>query len=344
MYRAINARDGASIIILDPQWAGAIDYLRALDAQDVLVCQRCRQPMRVRAGMVKRWHFAHKHLLNCPYGHESPALLEARAVLYEWLVEKFGDRVTIEKTIDDLDFSHPIDCWVETTLGSIAYWIIDAAIKPDARDSLLQGFGQLNVAVNWVFTASMLREDENAPGNVHLTTTERGFMHRTTYDQVVHSGVEGKSLHYLDAGARVLMTYRGLHLIHPPQLFRGRKESHELAAVQLLPKTGELVHPGEQERLDQYRQELPELEKRRQEQAASAQRLRQRWLSGKDQAETAIPGQSVRRGGMDRVHESAVYQIEAICEFCGEKTSDWWYLDPKTHLCKCRACYHLGKY
>lgn len=343
MYKAINARDGASIVILDPQWAGAIDYLRALDAQDVLVCQRCRQPMRVRAGVVRRWHFAHKHLLNCPYGYESPALLEARAVLYEWLVGKLGDQVSIEKILDDLDFSHPIDCWVETPSGSIAYWIIDAAIKPDARDSLLQGFGQLKVTVNWVFTASMLREDEAAPGNVHLTTTEREFMHRTVYDQAVH-GDWGKSLHYLDADARALITYRGLQLIHPPQLFRGRKESHELAAVQLLPKTGELVHPGEQERLDQFLQEQPELEKRRQEQVASAQRLRQRWLSGTGQAETAIPGRAARREDMDRVQESAVYQVEAICEFCGEKTSDWWYLDPKTHLCKCRACYHLGKY
>ena len=38
---------------------------------------------QVRAGEIKRWHFAHKHLQDCPLQHESPQILQARALLYQ---------------------------------------------------------------------------------------------------------------------------------------------------------------------------------------------------------------------------------------------------------------------
>ena len=113
MYKAINIQDGTDIVILDSRWKDAVDSLRSLDRQGVLLCQGCKQPLRLRAGEVRRWHFAHKHLANCSYGHESPELLNARAVLYEWLVTKFGEKVTIEKKVDGGHFSRPVDCWVE---------------------------------------------------------------------------------------------------------------------------------------------------------------------------------------------------------------------------------------
>jgi len=339
MYKAINIQDGTSITILDPRWVSAINYLRGLDAQDLLVCQRCKQPMRIRAGEVRRWHFAHKHLLNCPYGQESLALLDARAVLYEWLVSKFGDQVTIEKHVNAAEFERPIDCWVEQGTNSVAYWIMDKAIRPDDRESLRAGFGRLKATVNWLFAASMLRPDESQAESIHLTTTEREFMQHTVYDEVVSGELEGKSLHYLDSDQRTLTTFRGLRLIHSPQLFKGHKLSHAIAEILVAPEKGEFVHPGEHEQWQEYRRQQAELEKKHREAEKSLESVprtrpavRPGWrelVEGKPQASDQ-PAQSI-------------YQIEGVCEFCGKRTTDLWYYDGKTRLGKCRTCLAEGK-
>ncbi len=117
----MNGQDGQELLLLDSHWEHDIESLRALDQHDLLVCQGCKQPVRVRAGEIRRWHFAHKQLLTCTYGRESPALLTARAVLYDWLVSKFGEKVTVEKKVDDNSCSRPVDCWVERDTGAFAY-------------------------------------------------------------------------------------------------------------------------------------------------------------------------------------------------------------------------------
>ena len=110
MYKARHRPSGDDIIILDPRWMAQLDHLRVLDKQDALVCPGCEQPVRVRAGKIKRWHFAHTHPETCPFRRQSPELLKTRAVLYAWLVGKFGERaVTLEKIAADVHFPRPID-------------------------------------------------------------------------------------------------------------------------------------------------------------------------------------------------------------------------------------------
>src|SRR5512145_1200795 len=93
MYKAVFLQTGEEIIILHPYWRKRIEQLRVMDRADLLVCQGCRQPLRVKAGEMKRAHFAHKHLKACSYGSESPEILNARAVLYEWLLKEFDPEV-----------------------------------------------------------------------------------------------------------------------------------------------------------------------------------------------------------------------------------------------------------
>src|SRR3972149_2366896 len=133
MFKALINPSGEEIVILEPRWRRQLDTLRLLDIQDDLVCQGCLQPVRVRAGGVKRWHFAHKHLHNCPYEFESPILLQSRAVLYEWLLARRGeDGVTLEKKTS---LPRPVDCWVRGADGDIGYWIIDSRMPPVERQS-----------------------------------------------------------------------------------------------------------------------------------------------------------------------------------------------------------------
>jgi hypothetical protein len=369
MYKAVNIQDGQELNLLDSRWEQGIEALRALDQHDLLVCQGCKQAVRVRAGEIRRWHFAHKELLTCAYGRESPALLQARAVLYAWLVTKFGDKVTVEKQVDDPAFSRPVDCWVEGTTGVIAYWIVEAAAPPPTRAALREGFRRLGVVVKWVFLAPLLHVDEERPTWVHLTTTEREFMHHSVYDDLVNPGLpDGHSLHYLDVEQRMLTTLRGLHLVHPPHVFAGQQQHHTLAVIQVAPKTGEFVHPGEYDRLKRYHQAQAQVEKRRREAAEarthSCEQLRatateqqcaeEGWplLSTvtapaphtQSPGEARAPEPTQDRAGGNAGAAGWAVQAEAECVFCGVLTSEWWYFDPLTNQCKCRACYRQGKY
>ena len=150
MYQVIHQPSGQEINILAVLWARQIDYLRSLDKKDALVCPACEQPVRVRAGKFKRHHFAHKHLENCPFQKESPELLQARAVLYHWLTEKFGtEAVSIEKQIPAPIYSAPwIVGWilVKLTVG-IGFLIGDCpqlngkSFRPVLRKTIYQCSG-----------------------------------------------------------------------------------------------------------------------------------------------------------------------------------------------------------
>ncbi len=188
MYKAVHIQTGEEIIILNPSWKKRIEELRALDHADLLVCQGCRQPLRVKAGEVKRTHFAHKHLKACSYGSESVEILNARAVLYEWLLQEFppgasGEArlspVSVEKMVEGVDLPRPIDGWVEASSGAIAYWIIEAGIKLEARMAILAAFERFGVQVHFLFLQGMLNEKKEELHSLLLTPTERAFLQAT---------------------------------------------------------------------------------------------------------------------------------------------------------------------
>lgn len=328
MYKCLNKFSGVEIIILDPEWRVQVKQLRVLDKQNILVCPGCRQPVRVRTGLVKRWHFAHKHLLNCPFENESPALLKSRAVLYDWLVMKFGhESVEIEKKVTDPRFPRPIDCWVKTKTSPITYWIFDRRMPPTEREDLILALVQLNTQVNFIFTSEMLRQDESDPSHIHTTTTEREFMVETDFD-LSYQGeflAPGKTIHYLNPDLEILVTLRGLRLFHSPQLYAGHLLSHPLSEVKVALQTGDFVHPGEQEILQQAQQEKQAMERRR-------QRANEAFIT------------RVRED--DELLKKAKSRATELptCIFCGKKTEEYWYLNQADNTCKCRDCYQKGRY
>lgn len=349
MFKAVDKQTDQEIIILSSRWANRLGQLRVLDRQDNLVCQHCRQPVRVRAGQIRRRHFAHKHLQNCPLQSESPEILAARAILYEWLDKKFGDAVTLEKQLgSDLDLPRPVDCWVETEYGIFVYWIIEVQIKPAHREGLQHALAQSEATVHWVFLSKMLREDKQQPDQVHLTTTEREFMVRTKYDQIDQDFRSnfGCSLHYLDPAGERLTTFRNLHLVHRPQVYAGHKEDHSLAEVLVSPRNGEFVHPGEYERLQAWKAEKAKAELEIEEQKQIAYSPKKDWPE---------PGQEYGEGGQslsDRAKLANLvqpgtyspgpvptYPKEAICELCGNVVTKWYVFNNVTKTCKCMDCY-----
>ncbi len=343
MYKALYLPAKEEIVILDAQWRGHIPFLRSLDQKDALICQGCLQPVRVRAGQFKRWHFAHKHLQNCPYEVESPALLAARAALYELLTRLCPPgSVAIEKRTEGAP--RPFDCWVEMERSSFADWIISVRLSPEARQELQQASASLSAQVHWIFTGDMLRIDKLDGEAVHLTTTEREFMQPTAYDEDFrrHTTISGKTLHYLDTLQGSLITFRALQLQHAPQLYKGRPLRHLLSEIGIDLPGGELVHPGEAGRQEQVRQARASWESRLKMAADQVDQF-----SHGLQPVKAAPGIATQpvmsesassRPEIDDPFSSR----EAICMYCGQLTRDWWYLDPKTGQCKCRSCLKGG--
>lgn len=369
MFKALNTQTDKEVIILDREWIERLNHLRVLDRKDNLVCPECKQPVRVRAGHVKRWHFAHKHLQDCPLASESPQILQARALLYQWLVGKFeAAHVTLEKKLDRDFLPRPIDCWVETQQDRFAYWLVEAQVKPQQRDAFEDGFDDLGVNIHWVFLTRMLNENEEEPGEIYFTTTEREFMQSSEYDQIGHNVAYFLpyrfSLHYLDPDEETVTTYRDLHLVHKPQVFQGRKESHPLTAMKVLPSTGEFVHPGEHKQLQAWKKEKVEYEAKQKE--LEAERLRKQQeeeaeLRRKEQEvekqwqelqrdlakpqverfESSLSPLQPRRDDsrIDKLFEELSAPKEAECEECGKITSNWYTYDNETKKCKCMECY-----
>lgn len=250
MFKAIDSRTGEAVVSLDEQWTSSIGQLRDLGRSDALVCQHCEQPVRLRVPSDRRRHFAHKHLQDCPYATEPPELLTARAHLYRWLQDRHrarGSEVTIEHRLDE-DLPHPVDCTVKTNAGTAMYWIIHGGFSSEKRDRVQDAFRRHGASPNWIFLASMLRVAAHDENRLQLTTTERDFLKHCDFDRLAGFFCDGASLHYLDP-AGDLITYRGLHLVHKPQLYFGQRVSHPLSEILWRPPLGDFVHPGEYEQL-----------------------------------------------------------------------------------------------
>ncbi len=356
MYKALDIRDNTEVVILEPKWLRAINQLREFDHQGFLVCQGCKQPVRVRAGEQRREHFAHKHLENCTYADESAILRNARAVLYKWLVSKFGESVTIEKKVDGVDLFRPIDCWVKHDSTTFAYWIIDSTLKPEKRKALQDGIEKLGIHINWVFILELLRTEQNHPDKLVLSTTEREFIRRSKYDMPLTSGYSTNgSLHYLDSKNRKLITFRGLSLYHEPQVYKGRNLTSNLEKVLVSPQNGEFVHDGERDKLRKYEQQLKVI----------GESPNKRWerfafQRNPDSINRSLENQNLpsgeERGSLDMLNEKSAYRnLEkttpptslfsktGTCVFCGKVTEDWWWYDGKTGQCKCKSCLEQGK-
>jgi hypothetical protein len=339
MYKAIQVQTGEEIIILNPYWLKHIQLLRTMDRGDLLVCQGCRQPLRVKAGDVKRPHFAHKHLQACSYGTESPEILNARAVLYEWLLKQFGQKpgqvVTVEKQVEGCPLPRPVDCWVELASGSSAYWIVEAGIKLEPREAIRGAFERLGVHIHYVFLHAMLNEEMKELHSLLLTPTERAFMQVTPYDQVLAGPAEpGTSLHYLDAGRQILTTYRSLALFHRPNWFKGLKKTDALALVRASLSDGEFVHPGEEKQLNQHRQRANRLAEKRK----SYQQREKDWEDRLTARKLNEPGSA---WGAQREPADQPPAGPLPCVTCGQITTDYWstFTDASgRRLCRCREC------
>jgi hypothetical protein len=336
MYKALHVHSGEEILTLGPAWRGRNIELRAFTQQDLLVCQGCRQPVRLKAGPRKRPHFAHKHLQGCSYGGDSPRLLAARALLFDALSARFPGQVDVEWMPEGAGLPRPVDCLVRAQPAPFAFWLVDSYLKLEARQQIHAAFASLGIPVTWVLLSGMLRPDPNHPAWTLLSPTERGFLCQTAYDEIgrerqLLEGAFGSTLHYLDEESGVLLTLRSLERVHPPNVFSGRREECPLEQVELSAQ-GEFVYPGEERALS----------------ASRSQRLRQvervrRWLEPPRKPAPELPG-LIPAPPVPPPAPQAAHADKVTCIFCGAWTDNWWasWVEDGERLGKCRDCLERG--
>jgi hypothetical protein len=338
MYKAIYTPTGAEIVILSLPWKKRISELRQMDQADLLVCQGCQQPLRVKAGEHKRYHFAHKHLKACSFGTESPEILNARAVLYIWLEKQFGGAVTVEKPLPGMDLPRPVDCWVEVEGGAFAYWLIEAGIKLEPRLAIKSALALSGIKGHPIFLLQVLNEEKKEFQSVLLSPTERAFLQTTPYDAMeAGAGTPGGTLHYLDAEQESLTTYRALTLFHRPNWFKGIKKRAPLDELLVSRTDGGIIHPGEMTRLHAIRARQSRLQ-------AKQQKFQERAQDWESRLSEPAPETPPRSWEPARAYPD--FDVPLPCATCGQVTTDYWstfFDDTGKKVCRCRDCLAKGE-
>ncbi|MFT5700941.1 MAG: hypothetical protein ACI8ZB_003826 [Desulforhopalus sp.] len=347
MFKSIDCENGRQVIIIDPYWNNeTIPELRLKGRENQLNCPVCNKPVNVKAGVKKRWHFAHKNLSDCPLKNESATILQARGLLYKWLHSKYGDQVTIEKHFPDSDLPRPLDCYVEISeTEKHGYWILENGLK--SRMSLEISLADLDISTTWVFLSNMLELDKENQNFVHLSPTERGLAYRSEYNQIY--SLCDLSINYLDIEAASVATLRGLCCVHRPQKYEYDTQlTDRLSEMLISPTSGEFVHPGEYEKLVKQRVLLEEEKLREKEVQRKWEKRRLHLMEKKmaiikenkpDRNPNPVQTRHQRIEKKVEKEEAEETGLTYLCRICGKSTTDWSTLFTEDNTCICsREC------
>lgn len=358
MFKAIDTTTGESIVILEVAAGGGLSGLRVKARIDQLRCPVCHQPVWAKAGVPnqKRPHFAHKHLGDCPSSHDSPELLQGRAVLYDWLKSKFAEGAKIEERPPGWELARPLDAWVSHAGRCFAYWLLDRRMHREDREQLKAAVEGAGATLNTVFLAQAMRRNNAPQGVLSLTTTERAFLQPSDYDAIYASrrGLSEGSLHYLDAQAGTITTFRGMCCTESPQQFSGHEMPAALRSLLVSPVTGEFVHPGEREELQRYctAQRRAAEAKAREEAGIRAEALARKRRQVEAEARAVAeslpvvfsgdgPRLSSERSADDAERTIAGGVVELTCLLCKQKVRAWYWRHGS--MCKCLECHAAGR-
>jgi len=354
MFKVKNSRTGECMVTLDyPSREAREIAFRGLSNDGVLRCPHCDETVVFRQKEILTAHFSHLPHSACPYSQEPIDLLEARSALYRFLKRNIIGTVTIEYAPEQSLFPRAVDCWVEMTGETFAYWIFERGVRSATkRNAIREEFRKLDVKPHFVFHSQMLHKSKAGGDTFALGTTERTFLRRTKYDPPYSTC---GSLHYIDVHRHEWLTLRGTGALDCVGQFTGKEIGTSMEWVKVCKRTGEIFHPGEQEhqlfeQASLFEESRLSIVPKRELPATSrvspyahlapdVQKMREEWdkLPRTNETVAQIIARLYRKG-RDETPISYV-EREGTCEFCGTKTRDWIVFDGKTGLCKCRACY-----
>lgn len=319
MFVALDITLTTRVTSLDPKWKDRFEELRAMAASDRLVCPYCKQTLLFKVGELRRPHFAHRVLSECPQSKQSAEVLEAKAKLYEWLCTKYPDQVEMDEDLHIAGWDRFADLAVHVTAEkTFAYWIFDCS--PKNREALLKHHSE-NIAKNILFTTGALHKEENS--TLRLSKAQRDFMKPSDFDPLSGFG----HIHFLDAESGQLTIYRALKRICTSSLheYNFRRET-PLTSALICPNSGEIIV---QEDIDEYQ---------RQQNFKKQNPL----FTPSTTPKTAMRTQ--RNPVISGSQSKAVIAPEPlwdgfyICQMCGIKTKETKLIQSANKTCICPKC------
>jgi len=220
MFRALDRLSGDSVISLDSRWDHGVGLLRRRCRDDEILCPECQQPVRLRAGSIRRRHFAHLSRSDCPLARESVEVLAARAMLYRLLQRIFGDKVSVEEPIPG-KVNERADVVVTLDDHKAAYFIVPRQITRD-RDAFVKSREKAYQYVHWILLPRLLKKAPKKDNEFLLSTTARDLASCAGAEALypVKHDLKLGSLCYLYHKHDRLVLLRGLRCVHGPNVFR----------------------------------------------------------------------------------------------------------------------------
>jgi len=320
MFAALKISDRSRVTSITTQWDDKEEVLRELARDGELVCPGCEQLLWLRTGEVRRRHFAHRDLSECPVGKDSAEVLEAKAQLFTWLETKFPSRVQI-----DMDLETPAgrlaDIVVDLEDGRrFIYWIFDRQIR-DRLEFRIASDDPL-VQAHYIHTEQTLKSGPD--GGIVLSASQRDFITYGEFDLALTPPGVGH-LHFILGSEQRLRVYQGLHCVHGPGLHEWNElRESPLANALIDPKSGEIVFAEDVVARDERRKVL-------------------------EQPQTLSPKPDIERAARKRKRKSRPLPSASPektislsrplkCEDCGVETTNWSVATPSQGTCVCNPC------
>lgn len=324
MFVALKAKDRTRVTSIASEWDDAEDTLRESTAAGELVCPGCEQPLWLRTGTCRRRHFAHRSLADCPLEHQSPEVMEVKALMYRWLATKYPGKVHLEIALGIAGRDRTLDLVVQAEAGTkFAFWVFDRQQRD--RDIMFSYRDLKGVSLHFIHTASTLKLKD--PDQLMLTASQRDFIATSEFD----SGLapEGRGhLHFCSAEDSTVSIYRGLYCVHKPNIYRyAVLRSGSLESALISPKTGEVVFAEDVEARKVWR---------RSHYSKPPPVTRTKAVTVPLPAEPRTDPDT----GTDSDTDEPCFNINGPfrCEVCGAVTTDWSQATPLAGTCICRPC------
>jgi hypothetical protein len=377
MFVALNIKDRTRVTSIDPDWDDLVETLRELVRSGQLVCPGCKQELWLRTG-IRRRHFAHRSLADCPLESQSAAVWETKAQLYLWLQTKYPGHVQLDKAIALPGGEKVADLVVEPESDrKFAYWVFDRQQRD--RQQFLDYHSSKGLRLHFVHTFSTLTS--LGPRKLALTASQRDFIRKSGFDDCLTIGGDGH-LHFFNNDNSTMTICRGLWCVHRPNVYTSEVTREDpLSNALISPKTGEIVFPADVEARQVWLQalKLQQKEKAARLAALRAQPRKSAFIEPRTKPPVGVQPEPepVERGDpeTEQPEEAAPPDIEGEternelnqtapelteesanpdeteeqsmningpfrCEDCGQETTDWSIAAPSEGTCVCRKCTH----
>lgn len=353
MFVALDRVSEKRICSLDDVWTARADELRRWTVDGRLVCPGCEQLVRFRRGKRVRAHFAHRVLSECPLSKQSAEILEAKAQLYGWMTGKKRGQV-------EMDVDMRIDGWdrvadLTLTLAPdrmFAYWLFDRQQRQ--RHGLLAEAKRRSGRFHFFHTQSAF--NRHSRKRLALTASQRDFMWRSDYDTSETNREEGH-LCFLSGDSGTVQLFRGLALVHPPNLYGWSiHRSGPLESALIDPLSGEIVFQEDLENRKQWQLEQERKRKEADERKERARAARKKFEEAEKKRVASLrqhadamraPGKAALRVAAANKPgpEAELRAYEHLngpfrCEQCGKMTKEWTTAVPSAGTCLCRECFY----